>query len=93
VREEFLSAFDDALRVITRLEEVQKELEAATDDMDRMGTLLDELNDLQKKADRGNVYSLACAPACCAAAPARHAHAAGGVCVLTRACAHVWFGV
>ena len=62
MREEFLSAFDDALRVITRLEEVQKALETATDDMDRMAKLLDELNELQKKADRGNVYSLACAP-------------------------------
>ena len=59
VREEFLSAFDDALRVMTRLEEVQKELEGATDDMDSMGALLDELNELQKKAERGNVYSLA----------------------------------
>ncbi len=59
VREEFLSAFDDALRVMTRLDEVQKELENATNDMDRMGALLDELNDLQKKAERGNVYSLA----------------------------------
>ncbi len=59
MREEFLSAFDDALRVITRLEEVQKELESATDDMERMGALLDELGDLQKKAERGNVYSLA----------------------------------
>jgi hypothetical protein len=70
--------------VITRLEEVQKELEAATDDMDRMGTLLDELNDLQKKADRGNVYSLACAPVCCVAAPTHCACRSPG-CMLTRA--------
>jgi len=58
VREEFLSAFGDALGVMARLEEVQKELETATDDMERMGSLLDELNDLQKKADKANVYSL-----------------------------------
>ena len=44
---------------MTRLEEVQKALESVTDDMDKMGALLDELNDLQKKAERGNVYSLA----------------------------------
>lgn len=43
---------------MARLEEVQKELETATDDMERMGSLLDELNDLQKKADKANVYSL-----------------------------------
>jgi hypothetical protein len=55
-----MSAFDDALTVITRLEEVQKALEKSTDDMELMGKLLDELNDLQKKADRSNVYSLAC---------------------------------
>ena len=58
-----MSAFDDALTVITRLEEVQKELEKSTEDMELMGKLLDELNDLQKKADRSNVYSLACVPA------------------------------
>ena len=62
IREEFMSAFDDALTVITRLEEVQKELEKSTEDMELMGKLLDELNDLQKKADRSNVYSLACVP-------------------------------
>ena len=76
-----MSAFDDALTVITRLEEVQKALEKSTDDMELMGKLLDELNDLQKKADRSNVYSLACvcrragalraAAAADAAAPAR----------------------
>ena len=58
-----MSAFDDALTVITRLEEVQKELEKSTEDMELMGKLLDELNELQKKADRANVYSLACVPA------------------------------
>ena len=58
-----MSAFDDALTVITRLEEVQKELEKSTEDMELMGKLLDELNELQKKADRSNVYSLACVPA------------------------------
>lgn len=36
IREEFLSAFGDSLQVMQRLEEVQKELETATDDMDRM---------------------------------------------------------
>lgn len=36
VREEFLSAFGDSLKIMQRLEEAQKELEKATDDMDRM---------------------------------------------------------
>lgn len=36
VREEFLSAFGDSLQIIERLEAVQKELEKATDDMERM---------------------------------------------------------
>ena len=58
VREEFMSAFGEAQAIMSRLEEVQKALESATDDMDRMAALLDELNDLQKKADRANVYSL-----------------------------------
>ena len=58
VREEFMSAFGEAQAIITRLEEVQKALETATDDMDRMASLLDELSELQKKADRADVYSL-----------------------------------
>jgi len=59
VREELLSAFDDALEVMARLEAAQKELEGCTEDMERMGALLDELGELQKKAERGNVFSLA----------------------------------
>lgn len=58
VREEFLSAFDDSLAVMTRLEEVQQALEAGVTDMELMSSLLDELGALQKKADRANVFSL-----------------------------------
>ena len=74
--------------VITRLEEVQKELEKSTDDMELMGKLLDELNDLQKKADRSSVYSLACvcrrAGALCAVAAADAAAPAHAGAKLTR---------
>lgn len=50
VREEFMSAFSDQLGVMKRQEEVQKGLEECGDDMDKMGQLLDELNELSKVA-------------------------------------------
>lgn len=50
VREEFLSAFGDSLQIMNRLEEVQKELEKATDDMDRM----------VRERDEAPLASLAC---------------------------------
>jgi ATPase subunit of ABC transporter with duplicated ATPase domains len=64
VREEFMSAYSDQLDVLRRTEEVQKELEAmgassgggegegsgGAVDMDRMGALLDELQELTSAA-------------------------------------------
>ncbi|KAG8090177.1 hypothetical protein GUJ93_ZPchr0011g27352 [Zizania palustris] len=50
VREEFLSAFEEEMEVKTRLEKVQAALESATEDMDLMGRLLDELDLLQRRS-------------------------------------------
>lgn len=50
VREEFMSAFADQMDVLRRQEAVQKGLEECGDDMDKMGQLLDELNELSKNA-------------------------------------------
>lgn len=58
VREEFLSAFSEQMWVKDRLEEVQVALERATDDMDAMAALLDELDELQKKAESIDLYDV-----------------------------------
>lgn len=58
VREEFLSAFSEQMWVAERLEEVQLALETATDDMDVMAALLDELDELQRKAEMINLYDV-----------------------------------
>jgi len=58
VREEFLSAFAEQMWVKERLEEVQVALEKATDDMDAMAALLDELDELQKKAESVDLYDV-----------------------------------
>lgn len=50
VREELASAFAEGMAVLQRTEEIQKELEDCTDDMDRMSELLDELDKLSNKA-------------------------------------------
>ncbi|KAE8784007.1 ABC transporter F family member 5 [Hordeum vulgare] len=50
VREEFLSAFQEEMGVKTRLDQVQAALERATEDMDLMGRLLDELDLLQRQS-------------------------------------------
>uniref|UniRef100_J3N9I3 ABC transporter domain-containing protein n=1 Tax=Oryza brachyantha TaxID=4533 RepID=J3N9I3_ORYBR len=50
VREEFLSAFQEEMEVKSRLDRVQAALEGATDDMDLMGRLLDELDLLQRRS-------------------------------------------
>uniref|UniRef100_A0A0D9XTX5 ABC transporter domain-containing protein n=1 Tax=Leersia perrieri TaxID=77586 RepID=A0A0D9XTX5_9ORYZ len=50
VREEFFAAFEEEMEVRTRLERVQAALEAATEDMDLMGRLLDELDLLQRRS-------------------------------------------
>jgi len=50
VREELASAYEEGMAVLQRTEEIQKELEDCTDDMDRMSELLDELDKLSNKA-------------------------------------------
>ncbi|CAN6363325.1 unnamed protein product [Urochloa humidicola] len=50
VREEFFSAFEEEMEVKRRLEQVQAALESATEDMDLMGRLLDELDLLQRRS-------------------------------------------
>lgn len=58
VWEEFLHAFAEQMDVQARLDEVQTALEKATDDMDMMAQLLDELDDLQKKAEALDLYNI-----------------------------------
>eukprot|EP00897_Mesotaenium_endlicherianum_P004485 jgi/Mesen1/4064/ME000213S03086 len=58
VREEFLNAFAEQMGIKERMESVQKELEAATEDMDKMSQLLDLLDDLQKKAEAADMYDV-----------------------------------
>jgi ABC transporter len=50
VRQELSSAFAEGMAVAARTEEIQKELEECTDDMERMSTLLDELDKLGNQA-------------------------------------------
>jgi ATPase subunit of ABC transporter with duplicated ATPase domains len=50
VREELASAFAEGMAVLQRTEEIQKELEECTEDMDRMSRLLDELDKVSNKA-------------------------------------------
>lgn len=45
-----MSAYEEQLTVMRKTEELQKELEGSTGDMDRMTVLLDELAELQSKA-------------------------------------------
>lgn len=58
VREEFMSAFAEQMSISRRLEEVQKALESSVDDLKLMGKLLDDLDDLQKKAQSLNLYDI-----------------------------------
>ena len=51
VRDEFLSAFGESMDALRRVGELEKELEAATEDMDLMAKLLDELADAQRKSE------------------------------------------
>ncbi|XP_002963504.2 ABC transporter F family member 5 [Selaginella moellendorffii] len=58
LREEFLSAFKEQMEISRRIEQVQKALETATEDMALMGKLLDELDKLQKKAEATDLYDV-----------------------------------
>jgi ABC-type glutathione transport system ATPase component len=53
VREEFMSAFDDQLRVLKRQDEIQAGLEACGEDMDEMGRLLGEWGARTRAGRRG----------------------------------------
>ena len=55
VREEFFSAFIAQMAVVNRQEEIQRALEECGEDMDKMGKLLDELSELQSKAEELDV--------------------------------------
>ncbi|KAL8151870.1 hypothetical protein V2J09_021678 [Rumex salicifolius] len=50
VKEEFLSAFKEEMEISAKLDKVQKAIEASVDDLDLMGRLLDEFDNLQRKA-------------------------------------------
>lgn len=50
VKEEFASAFEEAMKVAEKLEKVQAALERSVEDLGMMGRLLDELDLLQRKA-------------------------------------------
>eukprot|EP00850_Spirogloea_muscicola_P018360 SM000167S02973 [mRNA] locus=s167:227169:231725:+ [translate_table: standard] len=58
VREEFQSAFGEQMAVAARIERLQLQLETATEDMDRMSQLLDELDALQKQAESVDMYDV-----------------------------------
>ncbi|KAL2610778.1 hypothetical protein R1flu_022470 [Riccia fluitans] len=58
VREEFLNAFEEQMEISQRLEKVQRALESATEDMELMAKLLDELDRLQKKAEAVDMYDV-----------------------------------
>lgn len=58
VREEFVSAFAEQMEVSQRLDEVQKALEASTEDLKLMGKLLDDLDELQRKAQALDLYDI-----------------------------------
>ncbi|KAG6543893.1 hypothetical protein Mapa_014733 [Marchantia paleacea] len=58
VREEFLNAFGEQMEISRRLEKVQVALESATEDMDLMAKLLDELDRLQRQAEAVDMYDV-----------------------------------
>lgn len=55
VKEEFLSAFKEEMEIAERLEKVQKALERSVEDLSLMGRLLDELDQLQRRAHDVNL--------------------------------------
>lgn len=58
VREEFLSVYGEQIEIAKEIERIQTELESATDDMERMGDLLDTLSQLQAKAETLDLSTL-----------------------------------
>ena len=59
LREEFLSVFTEEAKLLEDIREAERELEKMTEtDADRMQTVLDNMQDLQGKADAKGVYAL-----------------------------------
>ena len=57
VREEFMASFGEESQVIQDTERIQKELENEPS-MDLMTILLDKLGELQRQADRLDLYNM-----------------------------------
>ena len=58
VREEFLSVYSEQIEVMNEIDRLQLEIEDSTDDLERMGDLIDELSKWQAKADNLDVKVL-----------------------------------
>lgn len=58
VKEEFMSAFKEEMEVAEKLEELQKAIEGAVDDLELMGRLLDEFDLLQRRAQEVDLDSV-----------------------------------
>ncbi|KAH9544996.1 hypothetical protein CY35_12G024900 [Sphagnum magellanicum] len=56
--EEFMSVYSEQMAISASMEKVQVALEKATEDMDVMARLLDELDSLQKRAESSNLYNV-----------------------------------
>ncbi|KAF6175612.1 hypothetical protein GIB67_022614 [Kingdonia uniflora] len=55
VREEFMSAFKEEMKIAARLDKVQNVLESGVEDLGLMGRLLDEMDLLQRRAQSVNL--------------------------------------
>ncbi|CAH8281671.1 unnamed protein product [Eruca vesicaria subsp. sativa] len=58
VKEEFMSAFNEEMEILRKLEKLQKGIEDALDDLELMGRLLDEFDSLQRRAQEMGLDSL-----------------------------------
>ncbi|CAM6099247.1 unnamed protein product [Calypogeia fissa] len=58
VREEFQSAFAEQMSISDKIEKVQSALETATENMELMAKLLDELDRLQRQAEAADMYDV-----------------------------------
>ncbi|KAJ7567134.1 hypothetical protein O6H91_02G133200 [Diphasiastrum complanatum] len=58
LREELMSAFKEQMLISEKIDNVQRALEMATDNMDLMARLLDELDGLQRQAVDVNLYDI-----------------------------------
>jgi len=58
LEEEFMSVFQDELKILDDLRAAEKELEQIGDDTDRMQEILDDMQNLQNQAESKGVYAL-----------------------------------